>query len=99
VFDNKEIYLTLPQFFISMNREEIISIINNLLIEEFEISEKQLVPEARLKDDLGLESLDFVDIAVIVQKEFGLTLKGEEMTTIRTLQNLYDYILKRYNKN
>jgi acyl carrier protein len=52
-----------------------------------------------LKDDLGLESLDFVDIAVIVQKEFGLTLKGEEMTSIRTLQNLYDYIFACIQKN
>ena len=82
-----------------MTREEIIRIINNLLIEEFEISETQLLPTARLKDDLGLESLDFVDIAVIVKKEFGLTLKGEEMTTIRTLQNLYDHINNRFQKN
>jgi acyl carrier protein len=75
-----------------MNRENIIKTINGLLIEEFEIEEKALSPGAHLKDDLGLESLDFVDIAVIVQKEFGLTLKGEEITSIRTLENLYDYI-------
>ena len=59
-----------------MNREEIIKIINGFLVEEFEIDEDKISPDAHLKDDLGLESLDFVDIAVIVQKEFGLTLKG-----------------------
>jgi acyl carrier protein len=75
-----------------MNREDIIKIINGFLVEEFEIEEGKISPGAHLKNDLGLESLDFVDIAVIVQKEFGLTLKGEEMTSIRTLQNLYDYI-------
>jgi acyl carrier protein len=75
-----------------MTRENIIKTINGLLIDEFEIEPNMITPAARLKDDLGLESLDFVDIAVIVQKEFGLTLKGEEMTNIRTLQNLYDYI-------
>jgi acyl carrier protein len=75
-----------------MNREDIIKIINGFLIEEFEIEEGKIAPGAHLKNDLGLESLDFVDIAVIVQKEFGLTLKGEEMTSIRTLQHLYDYI-------
>jgi acyl carrier protein len=75
-----------------MTRENIVKTINNLLIEEFEIDEKVITPNAHLKDDLGLESLDFVDIAVIVQKEFGLTLKGEEMTSIRTLENLYDYL-------
>jgi acyl carrier protein len=81
-----------------MGREEIIKIINNLLIEEFEISGSQLSPDAHLKNDLGLESLDFVDIAVIVQKEFGLTLKGEEMTTIKTLEDLYDHIDNRFQK-
>jgi len=75
-----------------MNREDIVKIINHFLIEEFEIEETKIASEAHLKNDLGLESLDFVDIAVIVQKEFGLTLKGEEMTSIKTLQNLYDYI-------
>lgn len=76
----------------SMTKEEIAGIIKNFLIEEFEIDEAKIVPTAHLKDDLGLESLDFVDIAVIVQKEFGLTLKGEEMTAIRTLDDLYGYI-------
>ncbi len=75
-----------------MKKEEIIRIINECLIEEFEIEESKISSNALLNNDLGLESLDFVDIAVIVQKEFGLTMKGEEMTSIRTLQNLYDYI-------
>jgi acyl carrier protein len=82
-----------------MTREIIVKTIDNLLIEEFEIEESRISPNAHLKDDLGLESLDFVDIAVIVQKEFGLTLKGEEMTSIRTLQNLYDYIFACIQKN
>ena len=81
-----------------MTREEIIFAINNFLSEEFEIEERQIKPEAILKDDLGLESLDFVDIAVIVQKEFGLTLKGEEMMAIKTLNDLYDYVIKFMNK-
>jgi acyl carrier protein len=81
-----------------MTKEEITRIINNFLIEEFEIDESQIRPEAHLKDDLGLESLDFVDIAVIVQKEFGLTLKGEEMTAIKSLQQLYDFIHNCINK-
>jgi acyl carrier protein len=81
-----------------MTREEIIGIINNFLIEEFEIEENQISPTAHLKNDLGLESLDFVDIAVIVQKEFGITLKGEEMTAIKTLKDLYDYIFNYINK-
>ncbi len=81
-----------------MTKEEIAGIIKTFLIEEFEIDESKIVPTAHLKDDLGLESLDFVDIAVIVQKEFGLTLKGEEMTAIRTLDDLYGYIFNCVQK-
>lgn len=81
-----------------MTKEEITKIIRTFLVEEFEIDEEKIVPSAHLKDDLGLESLDFVDIAVIVQKEFGLTLKGEEMTAIRTLDDLYGYIYQCIHK-
>lgn len=81
-----------------MTKEDITRIIKNFLNEEFEIDENKITPNAHLKDDLGLESLDFVDIAVIVQKEFGLTLKGEEMTAIRTLDDLHNYIFNCVNK-
>ncbi|HEX7492736.1 MAG TPA: acyl carrier protein [Bacteroidales bacterium] len=75
-----------------MDRESIVKTINKLLVEEFELEESAITPNAHLKDDLGLESLDFVDIAVIVKKEYGITLKGTEVSSIRTMENLYDYI-------
>ena len=75
-----------------MDRESIVKTINKLLVEEFELEESAITPNAHLKDDLGLESLDFVDIAVIVKKEYGITLKGTEVSSIRTMEDLYDYI-------
>ncbi len=80
-----------------MTREEVIKIINTFLIDEFELSPEQVVPEAQLKDDLGLESLDFVDIAVVIEKEFGFKVKGEEMVGVRTINDLYDYIFAKVN--
>lgn len=82
-----------------MQKEEIAKIINAFLVEEFEINESKIKPEALLKDDLGLESLDFVDIAVIIEKEFGLKVKGEDMVNIRTLDDLYSYIYNYTNTN
>jgi acyl carrier protein len=81
-----------------MDRETIVKRVNNLLVQEFELEESVITPDAHLKDDLGLESLDFVDIAVIVKKEYGITLKGAEVSSIRTMDNLYDYIYD-YTKN
>jgi acyl carrier protein len=75
-----------------MDKEEITKTINGLLIQEFEIEEKEISPGARLKDDLGLESLDFVDIAVIIKKKFGITIRGKDVASIKTMGDLYDYI-------
>jgi acyl carrier protein len=73
--------------------------IDQLLIEEIEIDEDQIQPEANLKKDLGIDSLDFVDLFVIVEKNFGFKMKAEEMTEIKTLQDFYNYIIKRVNPN
>ncbi len=74
-----------------MNKAEVISIINEFLIDEFEIEEELLVPTASWKD-IGIDSLDFVDIVVVVEDVFGLSIKGEEMANINTLQDFYSFI-------
>ncbi len=82
-----------------MQKEVIVSKVNEFLIDEFEINKSQLTPDALLKDDLGIESLDFVDIAVIVEKEFGVKVVGEEVAGVRTVDDLYEYIFNKLNKN
>lgn len=82
-----------------MQRSEVVEIVNDFLINEFEIDESKLVPEASLKDELGLESLDFVDIAVFVEENFGFKMKGEEMGNVTRLDDFYDYILQSLNSN
>lgn len=78
-----------------MNKNDIISKVDDFLIEEFELEADQVVPDALLKDDLDIGSLDFVDIAVIIEKEFGLKIQAEEMTKIKKLDDLYNYIFER----
>ena len=78
-----------------MQKEEIISKINNFLIEEFEIEPTQLIPDASLKDTLGIDSLDFVDLIVIIERNFGFKVKGEDFVDVKTLQNFYDYIISK----
>ena len=78
-----------------MSKEEVIEKVNSFLIEEFEIEEDLIVPDANLRDDLDIESLDFVDIAVEIEKEFKFKLNGEEMVNVQTLDNLYEYILSK----
>lgn len=75
-----------------MTRKEIEETTNEFLIEEIEIDKSALNPSALLKADLGVDSLDFVDIVVIVERNFGFKIKAEEMATVTTLGQFYDYI-------
>ena len=80
-----------------MERSEVIKITNNFLIEEIEVEENILTEDAKLKEDLGIDSLDFVDVVVIVEREFGFKIKPEEMAEVKTLGNFYDYIMTKVN--
>lgn len=75
-----------------MERKEIEEKVKAFLIEDLEIEEENIAPETKLKDDLGIDSLDFVDIVVIVEKNFGFKIKPEEMQGIVTLSQFCDYI-------
>lgn len=75
-----------------MNRDEIINKVNAFLIEEFEVEEEQIVPEGILKDTLRLDSLDYVDLVVVIESNFGFKVKGEDFVSIITLQDFYNYI-------
>jgi len=75
-----------------MDKNVIIDKVNNLLVEEFEIEQDLLTPGASLKSDLEIDSLDFVDIVVLIDREFGFKPKAEELKTVKTLGDFYDYI-------
>ena len=77
-----------------MKREEIIEKVNEFLIDEFEIEESALELDAYLINDLGIESLDFVDIVVVIEKDFGFKVKREDIKEVRTLNDMYLYIEK-----
>lgn len=81
-----------------MDIKEIESKVRDFLIEDLEVDEEKIYPEAKLKEDVGIDSLDFVDIVVIVEKNFGFKIKPEEMTGVVTLQDFYNYIESKVNK-
>ncbi|MCI6319410.1 MAG: acyl carrier protein [Bacteroidales bacterium] len=80
-----------------MNRNEIEEKVRNFLIEDLEIDEEKITPDALLKEDLGIDSLDFVDIVVIVERNFGFKIKPEEMKGVDTYSKFCDYIETKVN--
>lgn len=77
----------------SMTREEIVRITNEVFAEDFEIEPARLTPQARIFEELGLDSLDIVDLVVALQKRFGVQIREDErVRSIRTLDDVYTFI-------
>jgi acyl carrier protein len=74
-------------------QNEIIDTVNTALAEEFELDAEAMQPEAHLFNDLGLDSLDAVDMVIVLEKAFGCKLRDEQaIREIRTLGDLYAFI-------
>lgn len=80
-----------------MRNEEIIEEIKGFLVEEFEVEAENITPEANLKETLGLDSLDYIDLVVVIESNFGFKVKPEDFVGIVTFQNFYDYVVSRVN--
>lgn len=84
-----------PNIVKEMTKEVIVEKVNDFLIDEFEVEEEEMAPEADLKDALELDSLDFVDLVVAVESNFGVKLVGEDFVKVKTLQDFYDLIERK----
>ena len=81
-----------------MTQEEIISKINEFLVEEFEVDSEKIVPTANLRETLNLDSLDYIDLVVIIESNFGFKVVAEDFIGIHTFQNFYDYVNRKVSE-
>lgn len=82
-----------------MTEPEIIERVNAFLSEEFEVDESVISPEGSLKETLDLDSLDYVDLVVVIESNFGFKVKGEDFIGIKTFQDFYNYVSAKLNNN
>lgn len=76
-----------------MSDEELRRKVVETLAEEFELDPEKMTPEATLYDDLGLDSLDAVDMVVALEKAFGMKLTDEQaLRSIRTMDDLFKFL-------
>ena len=80
-----------------MTLEEIIEKATSVLAEEFEVETSEITPDASLKETLDLDSLDLVDVVVLVEQNFGVTLTGPDFIGVVTFQDFYDLLNKKIN--
>lgn len=76
---------------------EIVQRINHFLVEDFEVDAAAIAPEATLKETLDLDSLDYIDLIVAIEKNFSIKVKPEDFQTMQTIQDFYNYINNRLN--
>ncbi len=62
-----------------MTQDEIFTLVRKTLVEALSVDDDQVTPTARLKGDLGAESIDFLDIVFRLEKQFGVTIPREEL--------------------
>ncbi|MDR1676263.1 MAG: acyl carrier protein [Tannerella sp.] len=78
-----------------MNKQTLITQINEVLANEFEIEVSTILPEANIKETLQLDSLSLVDMVALIESTFNVKIKGVEIIKIQTFGNLYDFIYER----
>lgn len=76
-----------------MSDDPIVQMTNAVFAESFEVPPEQLTPEKHIFNDLGLDSLDTVDLVVALQKKFDVRIRNDErVRSIRTLGDIYAFI-------
>lgn len=78
-----------------MQRQEIIDRINAFMVEDFEVEESAIRPEASLKETLDLDSLDYIDLVVAIEQNFGFKVKPEDFQQMHTIEDFYNYVAAR----
>lgn len=75
-----------------MESANIISLVNQIMIDEFEVDPESIMADAELGEDLGLDSLDGVDLVVALEKTFSCRIPEDEARSIRTMGDIYSRV-------
>ena len=66
--------------------------VREVLADQLGLDENEIKPESKLKDDLGADSLDMVELIMAMEEEFDVEIPDEEAQSIRTVQDAVDYV-------
>lgn len=66
--------------------------VRTFLVEELEIDEEKISTDSRLKEDMGIDSLEVVDVVVLVEETFGFKMAPEDFKTVKTFGQFCSFI-------
>jgi len=67
----------------------------SIIVRELGLEEAEITPEKDFIDDLGLDSLDVMTLAMAIEEEFDMEIPDDDVEGIRTVKDVYDYLHKR----
>jgi acyl carrier protein len=83
--------------FVLMTHDEVIAKINKVLIDEFEVPVDKIRPEAKINEDLGFDSLDAVDMLVLLEESVNTKIDVEKFKQVKTLNDVYELVVAIVN--
>jgi len=76
-------------------KEEVVSKIKDLIKNSLGVNEDEITPDSSFIDDLGADSLDIVELVMLIEKDFDIEIPDEDAEKIGTVQDAIDYILEQ----
>lgn len=75
-----------------MNREQIVATTKEFLSDEFEVEKDLIIGENNLKETLDLDSLDYVDLVVVIEDNFGFKVTGDDFKDVVNFNDFFDLV-------
>ncbi|MBS1918484.1 MAG: acyl carrier protein [Bacteroidetes bacterium] len=82
---------------ITIEGKKVNSIIKKIIAEKFALDEDEIQDDANFQNDLGVDSLDIIELQIAIEKEFKIKIEDEEVEKMKTLSSIIDLIEKKSN--
>jgi len=69
--------------------------VKEIIVEQLSVNAEEVVPEASFVDDLGADSLDLVELIMVMEEKFGQEIPDEDAAKLQTVQDAINYIKER----
>ncbi len=80
-----------------MSEKSVEEMVKEIIVEQLSVSESEVVPEASFVDDLGADSLDLVELIMVMEEKFNKEIPDEDAEKLQTVKDVIDYIKANQN--
>ena len=77
-----------------MDKEAVFNRIRNILVAELAVNHNEVVPGSEFRQDLGMDSLDCVEVIMAIEEDFDVVLNDDEVEKLKTVDELVEHVLK-----